>query len=67
MKGKMLMFAEVSLISFVYNIIDILSFPTVEALDVCKQNKIIKCLIFLNLTDNDSCSISFIFVLRFGK
>ena len=36
-KGKMLMFAKVSLKSFVYDIIDVFSFPNEEVRAVCDQ------------------------------
>ena len=58
----MLMFAKVWLMSFVYDIIDAFCVPTTVALDIYKQNRIIKYLIILNLTDTDSCSFSFVFV-----
>ena len=38
------MFVKVSLMSFVYNIIDVFCFPTTEVLDIYKQKKIIKCI-----------------------
>ena len=47
------MFVKVSLMSFVYNIIDVFCFPTTEVLDIYKQKKIIKCIVFLNSTDTD--------------
>ena len=62
MKGKMLMFAKKPLRSFVYNVIDVFCFPTQQAINIKQQNQIIKCLLSLNLTDVDSCSLSFVFV-----
>ena len=53
LKGKMPMFAKVLLMSFVYDIIDVFCFPTIDVLDIYKQNKTTKFLIFLNLTDTD--------------
>ena len=59
------MFVKVSLMSFVYNIIDVFCFPTTEVLDIYKQKKIIKCIVFLNSTDTDRGSVSFVFVCDF--
>ena len=61
-KGKMLMFSKVSLKSFVYDIIDVFCFPNEEVLELYAQNYIIKCFVYLILTDTDSCSIRFLFV-----
>ena len=61
-KGKMLMFSKVSLKSYVYDIIDVFCFPNEEVREICAQNYIIKCFIYLILTDTDSCSIKFLFV-----
>ena len=64
MKGKMLMLAKTLLISFVYNMIDVLCFlenhPKVEA--IYEKHKIQKCFLHQNLTDTDSTSLFFIFV-----
>ena len=57
MNGKMLIFAKVSLMNFVFDIIDVFDFLTIEVLDIYKQNKCIKCLIFLKLTYINSCLI----------
>ena len=67
MKRKMLMFAKVSLMSFICNINDGSLFPTTEVLDIYRQNKIIKCLILLNLTGTDTCSILFVFVCNLAS
>ena len=56
-KGKMLMFAKVSLKSFVYDLIDVFSFPDEEVRAVCNQYDIEKFFPCLNLTDADSCSM----------
>ena len=61
MKGKLLMFAYVSLQSFAY-VVDLFCFPAPELIDIYKQNKINKSYIYWNLTNTDTCSISFIFV-----
>ena len=41
------MFAKVSLMSLVYDIINVFCFPTTGVLGMFKQKKSIKCLIFL--------------------
>ena len=61
-KGKMLMFSKISLKAFVYDIIDILSFPDQHVQEIFAQNEIMKCYIYLILTDIDSCSIQFVFL-----
>ena len=49
--GKMLMFAKVLLKSFVYDIIDVFSFPYEEIRAVYNQYDIEKCFLYLNVTD----------------
>ena len=63
-KGKMLMFSKVSLRSFVYDIIDVFCSPNEEVLELYAPiiNYIIKCFVYLILTDKDSCSIKVLFV-----
>ena len=61
-KGKMLMFSKVSLKSFVYDIIDIFCFPDEDVKEIYDKNKIIKCFVYLILTDTDSCSLQFTFI-----
>ena len=61
-KGKMLMFSKVSIRSFVYDLIDIFSFPDDEITEIYARNDIIKCFIYLILTDPDSFSIQFLFL-----
>ena len=61
-KEKMLMFSKVSLKSYVYDIIDVFCFLNEEVREIYAQNYIIKCFIYLILTDTDSCSIKFLFV-----
>ena len=62
MKGKMLMFSKVSLRSFVYDIIDVFSFPDDELKEIYNRHDIIKVFIYLILTDTDSCSLQFTFI-----
>ena len=54
--GKMLMFAKISLKYFVYNIIDVFCSPTEEIKMIYDKHDIIKCFMYLNLTDTDSFS-----------
>ena len=58
----MLMFSNVSLKSFVYDIIDIFCFLDEDVNEIYDKNKIIKCFVYLILTDNDSCSLQFTFI-----
>ena len=48
--------------NYIYDIIDVFCFPNEEIRDIYAQNYIIKCFIYLILTDTDSCSIKFLFV-----
>ena len=59
-KGKMLMFSKISLKAFVYDMIDIFCFPDSQIQEILAQNEIIKCYIYLILTDTDSCLLQFI-------
>ena len=64
MKGKMLMFAKSSIISFVYDMIDVFCFPEnnpkVQA--IYDKHDIEKCFLYQNLTDTDSTSLFFVFI-----
>ena len=60
----MLMFSKISLTAFVYDIIDIFSFPDEETRKICT---IITCYIYLILTDTDSCSIQFLFLNKLNS
>ena len=62
MSGKMLMFAKVSVKSFVYDIIDVFMFPDETTKSIYKKYKIKKCYVCQCLTDTDSTSINFIFI-----
>ena len=55
------MFSKVPLNSFGYDFIDKFCFPTEEIQEIYNQSSIIKCHLYLNLTDTGSCSI-FMFV-----
>ena len=58
----MLMFSKVSLKAFVYDLIDAFFFPSEEVQEIYARNDIIKCLLYLILTDTDNCAIKFFFV-----
>ena len=66
MKGKMLMFAKVSILSFNYDMIDVFMFPNEQVEKIYKENDIIKCYLYQNLTDTDSTSLTFLFVCQSG-
>ena len=61
-KGKMLMFSKLSLKNFAYDFLETFSFPTEEIRKIYNRNSIIKCHIYLDLTDTDSCSFFILFV-----
>ena len=61
-KGKMLMFAKLSLKSFVYDMIDVFCFPNEELKEIYDFYRIKKCLLYQNLTDTDSISLFFTFI-----
>ena len=63
-KGKTLMFSKISLKSFVYDIIDIFCFPDEDVKEIFAKHNIKKCVIYLILTDTDSCSIQFTFIIN---
>ena len=56
-KGKMLMFAKLSLQSFVYDVIDVFCFPDNEIQQIYDYYQIEKCFLYQNLTDTDSTSL----------
>ena len=62
MKGKMLMFANTSLQSFVCDMIDVFCFPDQVAQEGYKKYSSEKCFLYQNLTDTDSTSLIFIFI-----
>ena len=61
-KGKMLMFIKTLLHSFIYDVTNVFCFPTNQVKEIYLQNRIIKCFIYLILTDTDSCLLQFLFV-----
>ena len=64
-KGKMLMFAKLSIKSFVYDMIDVFCFPNDDIKTIYSRYQIEKCLLYQNLTDTDSTSLFFIFICDF--
>ena len=58
----MLLFAKISLASFIYNIIDDFILPNDFARDLYLKNKIIKCIPHLISTDTDSAALMFLFI-----
>ena len=61
-KGKMLMFAKLSIKSFVYDMIDVFCFPNNDIQAVYDFYQIEKCFLYQNLTDTDSTSLLFVFI-----
>ena len=61
-KGKMLMFAKLSIKSFVYDMIDVFCFPNNDIQAVYNFYQIEKCFLYQNLTDTDSTSLLFVFI-----
>ena len=61
----MLMFAELSLKSFVYDMIDVFCFPTEQIQRIYDYYQIEKCFLYQNLTDTDSTSLLFTFICKF--
>ena len=61
-KGKMLMFAKLSIKSFVYDMIDVFCFPNDKIKEIYHKYQIQKCHIYQNLTDTDSTSLFFVFI-----
>ena len=66
-KGKMLMFAKLSIKSFVYDMIDVFCFPNDEIREIYTRFQIDKCLLYQNLTDTDSTSLFFLFICSFDS
>ena len=61
-KGKMLMFAKLSLKSFVYDMIDVFCYPNENTKEIYRKYHIEKCYLYQNLTDTDSSSLFFLFI-----
>ena len=63
-KGKMLMFAKLSIKSFVYNMIYVFCFPNDEIQQIYDYYQIERCFLYQNLTDTDSTSLFFNFICK---
>ena len=61
-KGKMLMFAKLSLKSFVYDMIDVFCFPNDEIKEIYDFYETEKCFLYQDLTDTDSTSLFLNFI-----
>ena len=62
LSGKMLVFAKVSIKSFVYDLIDVFMFPDQKVKTIYEKSKVKKCYLYQNLTDTDSTSLLFLFI-----
>ena len=60
----MLMFAKLSLKSFVYGMIDVFCFPDEEIRQIYDFYQIGKCFLYQHLTDTDSTSLLFNFIYK---
>ena len=58
----MLMFSEVSINSFLYDLIDLFMLPNQDVQKIYQKYKINKCYLYQNLTGTDSTSLFFIFI-----
>ena len=63
-KGKMLMFAKLSLKSFVYDLIDVFCYPDEKIKEIYRNYQIERCFLYQNLTDTDSTSLFFVFICK---
>ena len=63
-KGKMLIFAKLSLKSFVYDMIDVFCYANNEIQQIYGYYQIEKCFLYQNLTDTDSTSLFFTFICK---
>ena len=61
----MLMFAKLSIKSFVCDMLDVFCFPNDEIKEIYNRYQIEKCLLYQNLTDTDSTSLFFFVYLQF--
>ena len=60
--GKLLMFAKLSLKSFIYDLSEIFCFPKKEIIDIFTKYFIEKVAVFHILTDTNSTALKFIFI-----
>ena len=59
MSRKLLMFAKLSLKSFIYSLVELLSFPNQQVKEIFDKYQIERVLCYHNLTDTDSTSLQF--------
>ena len=62
MSGKLLMFAKLSLKSFIYTLAETLYFPDATVTEIYKKYQIDKIICYHILTDTDSTSLLFIVI-----
>ena len=62
LRGKMLMFAKVSIKRFAYDLIDVFMFPDQRTKEIYQKYNIEKSYVYQNLTDTDSTSLFFLFI-----
>ena len=62
MNGKLLMFAKLSLKTFIYGLSETMCFPDETVLNIYKKYSIERAEIFHTLTDTDNTSLKFIFI-----
>ena len=60
----MLMLVKISLKSFLYDMVDVFCFPTKKVKMIYGKYDIIKCYIYLDLSDTDSFSCFFNFICK---
>lgn len=64
MNGEILIFAKGPLVSFIYGVIDVFAFPKEYVRGTFDKNDILKCCLYLILTDADSTALFFVFVRK---
>ena len=62
MRRNMLMFAKISLQSFVYHMVDVFWFSDEVVQKIFEKYKTQRCFLYQNLTDTDSTSLFFVFI-----
>ena len=62
LNGKMFMFSQVSIKSFIYELIYVFMFPNEEIIKIYAEFKVDRCYLYQILTDIDSTSIVFVFL-----
>ena len=62
MSGKLLMFAKLSLKSFIYSVVEILSFQNETVQQIYQKHQMEKIICYHILTDTDSTSLQFVII-----